>query len=69
MLREHAALSQARFFWLTGCAPVLMSREQGAGDADTARFGVGMDCVLALGVGLCFGAYGTVEQCPKLAAI
>ena len=46
-----------------------MSKEQGACDADTARFGVGMDRLLALGVGLSFSAYGTVEQCPKLAAI
>ena len=62
MLREHAALSQARFFfWLTCCAYVLMSKDQGDYDADTARFGVGMDRLLALGVGLCFGAYGTVE--------
>ena len=38
-----------------------MSRGQGDCDADTARFGVGMDRLLALGVGLCFGAYGTVE--------
>ena len=65
MLCEHAGLTPRQNLWLTALVSMLVWQDKGASDADAARFGRGLGCVLAFEVGLPFGSHSVVEQCAK----